>query len=78
MNRPAAEVADIIRVLHDNADHARSLIRHIVAAVKARSGPCPAGCHRALESALITAPEARDPDVISKLDAVAGRVLRER
>jgi 5'-methylthioadenosine phosphorylase len=71
------EVADIIRVLNENADHARSLIRHIVAAVKTRSDPCPGGCHRALESALITAPEFRDPDVVSKLGAVAGRVLNK-
>ena len=71
------EVADIIRVLQDNADQARSLVRHIAAAVKARSGPCPAGCQRALEYALITAPEARDAAVVAKLDAIAGRVLEK-
>ena len=38
-------------------------------------GPCPAGCDRALEHALITAPEKRDPDLLAKLDVVAGRVL---
>jgi 5'-methylthioadenosine phosphorylase len=38
-------------------------------------GPCPAGCDRALEYALITAPEARDAEALAKLDAVAGRVL---
>ena len=70
-------VADIIRVLQDNADQARSLVRHIAAAVKARSGPCPAGCQRALEYALITAPEARDAAVVAKLDAIAGRVLEK-
>ncbi len=36
---------------------------------------CPAGCDRALDTALITAPEARDPEVLARLDAVAGRVL---
>jgi 5'-methylthioadenosine phosphorylase len=38
--------------------------------------PCPIGSDRALDSALITAPEARDPELLKKLDAVAGRVLR--
>ena len=37
--------------------------------------PCPIGSDRALDTALITAPEARDPELIKKLDAVAGRVL---
>ena len=36
---------------------------------------CPHGCDRALEYAVITAPEARDPALVAKLDAVAGRVL---
>ncbi|MHA1114227.1 MAG: S-methyl-5'-thioadenosine phosphorylase, partial [Alphaproteobacteria bacterium] len=40
-----------------------------------REGVCAEGCHRSLESALITAPEARDPALVAKLDAVAGRVL---
>ena len=73
--KETAEITDIIRVLGDNADHARSLVGHVVAAVKARNNPCSAGCHRALENALITASEARDRDVVSRLDAVAGRVL---
>ena len=38
--------------------------------------PCPIGSDRALDTALITAPEARDPALLQKLDAVAGRVLR--
>ncbi len=33
-------------------------------------------CRRALDSAMITAPEARDPALVEKLDAVAGRVLK--
>ena len=38
--------------------------------------PCPIGSDRALDTALITAPEARDPELLKKLDAVAGRVLK--
>ena len=42
-------------------------------AAKAAEGP--RECHRSLDFAIITAPHARDPDVVAKLDAVAGRVL---
>jgi len=43
--------------------------------MKERPAVCPSGDDRALEAALITAPEARDPAVLKTLDAVAGRVL---
>ena len=39
--------------------------------------PCPIGSDRALDNAIITAPEARDPQLLQKLDAVAGRILRQ-
>jgi len=70
------EVADIIKVLVGNADNARSLVKEVAPGLSTnRPEACPQGCDRALEFALITAPEARDPDVVAKLDAVAGRVL---
>jgi len=65
----------IIKVLLDNADKGRNLVKESVPQLTGRTGPCHAGCHTALENALITAPEARDPGMIKKLDAVAGRVL---
>jgi 5'-methylthioadenosine phosphorylase len=37
--------------------------------------PCPHGCDRALDFAILTAPDSRDPAMIAKLAAVAGRVL---
>ena len=40
--------------------------------------PCPIGSDRALDTALITAPEARDQNLLKKLDAVAGRVLKPK
>jgi len=40
--------------------------------------PCPIGSDRALDTALITAPEARDKKLLKKLDAVAGRVLKSK
>ena len=69
------EVGDIIQVLMDNADKARDLVRTVISGIGARPDACPHGCDRALETALITAPEARDPDFVARLDAVAGRLL---
>ncbi len=71
----AVEVATIIEVLMKNADNARSLVKTVVPELKQRDAACPAGCDHALDNALITAPDARDPDLMKKLDAVAGRVL---
>jgi 5'-methylthioadenosine phosphorylase len=70
------QVADIVRVLLANAEHGRSLVKTVAPRLADRPTPCPAGCDRVLDSALITAPEARDPALVAKLDAVAGRVLR--
>ena len=70
-------VEAIVRVLLANADRARGLVKAVVPRLSARRGPCSEGCDRALEHALITAPEARDPALLNKLDAVAGRVLRK-
>ncbi len=69
------EVADIIRVLVANAEHARSLVKEVAPSLAQRPEVCQAGCDRALEYALITQPEARDPALAARLDAVAGRVL---
>jgi 5'-methylthioadenosine phosphorylase len=68
-------VTDILAVLSDNADRGRSLVSGLAGALAGRPVPCPAGCDRALEMAIITPPDARDPEVIARLDAVAGRVL---
>lgn len=71
----AVTVDQIVRVLLSNADKARSLVADVVPTLGAPRGACPAGCDRALEYALITRPEHRDPMLMAKLDAVAGRVL---
>ena len=65
----------VVKVLLGNAEHARALVRELVPTLGQPRGPCPAGCDRALEYALITAPGKRDPAMLAKLDAVAGRVL---
>ncbi len=72
------QVTDIVRVLHDNAERAKSLVRMMAPLLRdSRPSPCASGCDHALEHALITAPDARAPAMIEKLDAVAGRVLHK-
>jgi len=68
-------VETIIQVLMANADKGRALVKAAVPTLSGRTETCRAGCHTALQTALITAPDARDPDLVQKLSAVAGRVL---
>lgn len=68
-------VEQVVKVLFSNADKARSLVKTVVPMLGAPRGLCPAGCDRALDHALITAPEKRDPDMLAKLGVVAARVL---
>ncbi|WP_448035082.1 S-methyl-5'-thioadenosine phosphorylase [Bradyrhizobium liaoningense] len=72
----AVTVQDIIRVLTSNADKAKALVTRLAKDFPREHEPCPIGSDRALDTALITAPEARDPELLKKLDAVAGRILR--
>ena len=73
----AVTVDMVVKTVHANAATARALVKAAAPnAVQTDAAPCPHGCQRALEYALITAPEARDPAMIQILDAVAGRVLR--
>jgi 5'-methylthioadenosine phosphorylase len=71
----AVTVADIVGVLRDNSERAKHLVARLAADFPREHEPCPIGSDRALDTALITAPEARDPELLKKLDAVAGRVL---
>ena len=73
----AVTVSDIIAVLTANAQKARALVARLAREFPREHEPCPIGSDRALEAALITAPRARDKNLIRKLDAVAGRVLRK-
>jgi 5'-methylthioadenosine phosphorylase len=72
----AVQVADIIKVLMENAANAQRLVGRLARDFPREHEPCPIGSDRALDSALITAPDARDPALLKKLDAVAGRVLK--
>jgi 5'-methylthioadenosine phosphorylase len=72
----AVTVEQVISVLLANAGKARALIKKVVPLLSGQQSPCKHGCQTCLDTALITAPEARDPAVMQRLDAVAGRVLR--
>ena len=72
----AVTVQDIIKVLMENAEKAKRLVARLARDFPRDHEPCPIGSDRALDTALITAPEARDPALLARLDAVAGRVLK--
>ena len=68
-------VEAVVKVMTANADKARALVRAVIPALGTPRGPCPAGCDRVLDTAIVTLPPQRDPALMRKLDAVAGRVL---
>lgn len=69
------DVTEIIKTLMGNSEKAKGLIARLPKLLGAERAPCPHGCDRALEYAILTAPDKRDPALAAKLDAVAGRVL---
>lgn len=71
----AVTVDAIIQVLLANAENARSLVQAVTPALAADAHGAACACRHALEYALITAPQARDPEMAKQLAAVAGRVL---
>jgi 5'-methylthioadenosine phosphorylase len=71
----SVDISDIIATLTGNADKARALVARLPELLGPERAPCPHGCDRALDFAVLTAPEARDPAMVEKLGAVAGRVL---
>ncbi|SDF47204.1 methylthioadenosine phosphorylase [Limimonas halophila] len=68
-------VEQVIKVLTENAEKARRLVARAVPALAGRTRACAAGCNTALDTAVVTKPEARDPAMIDRLKTVAGRVL---
>ncbi len=69
------DINEIIKTLFGNADKARGMVKRLPALLGATRDVCEHGCDRALEFAILTAPEARDPAMVAKLDAIAGRIL---
>ncbi|MBB5514284.1 5'-methylthioadenosine phosphorylase [Rubricella aquisinus] len=69
------DVSEVIKTLLGNADKARNMVAALPGLLGAERAICPHGCDRALDTAIMTAPEKRDPALMAKLDAIAGRVL---
>ncbi len=69
------DVSKVIAVLNANSHHAKRLVRRIALDFPRVHPPCPMGSDRALDHAIMTAPDKRDPALVKKLSAVAGRVL---
>lgn len=76
-NHDDVTVEAIIKVLLENADKARALVKNVAPRVHGDAKACECGCRSVLQHAIITAPEARDPEMVEKLSAVAGRVLKK-
>jgi len=72
------DVAEILATMKQNTAHAQAALAGVLPRLRDRPEACPHGCDRALEFAILTPPEARDPALVAKLDAVAGRVLWPR
>jgi len=71
----SVDVASILRVMAENGARAQRLFARLARDFPRERVPCPAGSHHALDGALLTHPDARDPALLARLDAVAGRVL---
>ncbi len=71
----AVDISSILATLAGNADAARALVAGLPARLGPDRAPCPQGCDHALDHAILTAPENRDPKLLARLDAVAGRLL---
>ncbi len=72
----SVDVAKVMAVMKANSGNAARLLARIARTFPRQHPPCPAGSDRALDFAIMTAPERRDPALLKKLDAVAGRVLK--
>ena len=68
-------VTEIIRVLSENSMNAKNLLKSTIPLLSQEDEDLNCTCNEALENALITAPEARDPEMVNKLKHIAGRVL---
>ncbi len=69
------DVAEIVRTLSTNAEKGRGLVKRLAALLPGERRPCPHGCDRALDDAILTAPSMRDPELVERLVPIAGRVL---
>ena len=66
----------VLEFLRQNSENAKKLVATAIPIIGELQAPFPSGVHTALEHAIATAPAYRDPEIVRKLDAVAGRVLK--
>ena len=66
----------VVKVLHGNAANARKLVCRVATELGAQRSLSPLGIEHVLDTAVMTAPDKRNPQLVAKLDAVAGRVLK--
>ena len=71
----AVDITAIIATLKGNGSKAHDLIARLPALLGADRAPCPHGCDRALDHAIMTAPDKRDPALLARLDAITTRVF---
>lgn len=69
-------VDQVVKVLSANAESARRLVKRVAPKLGPVRAPSPLGIENVLDTACITAPAKRDPAVVARLDAVAGRILK--
>jgi 5'-methylthioadenosine phosphorylase len=77
-NHDDVTVDAIVKVLLANAEKARAMVKQVAPRIKHDAHGARCSCRSALGHALITAPEARDADMVRRLDAVAGRLLNAK
>lgn len=73
----SVDVSMVVKQMHINTEAAKRAIMRVASSFPTEREVCPNGSHKALEGAIMTAPSARDAVLLKKLDAVAGRVLRQ-
>lgn len=72
----AVTVDEVVRVVMENANRARALVKAMVPRLATRDRVCEKGCQQALDASIITAPDARDPSVVKKLEPIVARALK--
>ena len=72
----AVSVSNVLEVMRQNTERAKQAILELASGLNGvERSPSPQGIETCLDFAMITAPEARDPEILARLDAIAGRVL---
>ena len=74
----AVSVESVIKVIEKNRDNANLLVKNVLPRIKVRPEEDIQGGDRALDFAIVTSPDSRTPEMVARLDAIAGRVLQKK